>query len=1099
MDCPGCHAKNRDGRRFCAECGAPLVAACPICGTQNLPAEAFCGGCGKRFADDAVPAARRRLFSVPERRQLTVMFCDLVGSTALSHRLDPEDLRQVIRSYQEAARQVVVRYEGFVARYMGDGVLVYFGYPQAQEDAAARAVHAALDITEALDRLGPLPTADGVGRLRARIGIATGLVVVGDLIGEGSSQEAAAVGETPNLAARLQALADPDGVLVAETTRELAGGQFEYADQGVHELKGFDQPQRAWRVLRARAAQSRFDAARGPRMTPFVGRAHEIELLLDRWQRAAEGAGQVVLLSGEAGIGKSRIALTLIERIADSPHIVLRGQCSPYHANSALYPLIQQLERAAGFAPGDSVQSKLVKLETLLASSTPDSTDDASLFAALLSLPAIGRYPALELTPQQQKQKTLQALLLRVRALAGRAPLLLLLEDAHWIDPTSAELLELLVRETEHLAVLLIVTSRVRVDSTWCGLPHVSPMLIERLDRIESTSMVAGALEGHDLPAGVIAQIVAKTDGVPLFIEEVTKTLVSSSRVLRSEVPSTLQDSLMARLDQLGAAKEVAQIGAVIGREFSRDLIAALAPLDEPELDQALERLTSSAIVFSRGQPLPAAFIFKHALVQDAAYASLLRSKRQELHLRIAQTLETGSQEHLRTEPEVLALHYGQAGQALMAARYSAAAALRALDRSANLEALNHAAKGLDLLAGVVASSERDHLELSLAILQGAAYRAVKGFAATEVERSFARALELSNRLGDIPRLIEVRRGLFSCYYARGALAMAQQQGEHVAALGQQVPDRASQMLGYWMLGVIASWQGGFERARRELERAVALYDPNEQKAKTLASQIDPGVNALCHLSWVLWTLGWPDRAVRTSDEAVRTARKLAQPVALAMTLFFACETRACCGQHASASVLLDELLALTEEHGFGYLASCARILKGQELIARDDCAAGLAQVERALSEFAAQEGGLGLPWSMSISAWGYARLGRIDEGLAALARGFEAMPRNDERHWEAELWRLKGELLLLRPEPDGAEAQACFQHAIDVARSQAALSLELRAATSLARLLARQGDSVLARTMLGQLVSRFTEGAGSADLVAATEVLEQIGRLKRE
>jgi tetratricopeptide (TPR) repeat protein len=306
-------------------------------------------------------------------------------------------------------------------------------------------------------------------------------------------------------------------------------------------------------------------------------------------------------------------------------------------------------------------------------------------------------------------------------------------------------------------------------------------------------------------------------------------------------------------------------------------------------------------------------------------------------------------------------------------------------------------------------------------------------------------------------------------------------------------------MLGYWMLGVIASWQGDFERARRELERAVALYDPNEQKAKTLASQIDPGVNALCHLSWVLWTLGWPDRAIRTSDEAVRTARKLAQPFALAMTLFFACETRACCGQHASASVLLDELLALTAEHGFGYLASCARILKGQELIARDDCAAGLVQVERALSEFAAQEGGLGLPWSMSISAWGYARLGRVDEGLAALARGFEAMPRNDERHWEAELWRLKGELLLLRPEPDSGAARACFHHAIEVARRQAALSLELRAATSLARLLDRQGDSAFARTMLAQLVSRFTEGAGSADLVAATEVLEQIGRLQRE
>ncbi|MET1081767.1 MAG: adenylate/guanylate cyclase domain-containing protein, partial [Burkholderiales bacterium] len=998
MECPRCQTGNRDGRRFCAKCGAPLAIRCPACGTVNEPREIFCGHCGKALVDDPATPARRRP-SNPERRQLTVMFCDLVGSTALSHELDPEDLREVIRRYQEGIRQVVSRYEGFVARYMGDGMLAYFGYPLAHEDDAARAIHAGLEIVEALDQLETLPTRERDLQLRVRIGIATGLVVVGDLIGEGASEEAAAVGETPNLAARLQALAEPDSVVVAQGTRELASGRFEYADQGTHALKGFDQPVRAWRVVRTSAAESRFDAARTRSLTPFVGRAKEVGLLLGRWRRATEGDGQVVLLAGEAGIGKSRIAETLEERIADEPHIRLRHQCSPYHANSALHPFIQQLERAADFRRGDTAEQKLAKLEALLAKSTPNVGESVPLFAALLSLPASGRYPALQLTPQQQKQKTLVALLERLQEFAAQAPVFMLLEDAHWIDPTSIELLGLFVRYVRNIPVLVIITSRVAAGHSWLG-QHVSSLHLKRLDRRQSANMVGRILGVEKLPAEVIKQIVAKTDGVPLFIEELTKTLATSGAVrdgqastqmLRSAIPSTLQDSLMARLDRLGVAKEVAQMGAVIGREFSRDLLAALSPVGDHELGDALSRLMSSAVVFGRGQPPWTTFIFKHALVQDAAYSSLLRSKREELHRRIAETLESAYPERVRTEPEVVAHHYTQAGQALHAARYWAAAALRALDRSANVEALRHAAKGLELLAGGAPSLERDRLELNLEILRGAAYRAVKGFAASEVERSFTRALELSERLDDIPRLIDVRRGLFSFYYARGALALAREQGQQVATLGQRMDDRGARMLGHWMLGCIASWQGDFPAARRELEDAVALYDHGEQKAKTLALQIDPGVNAQCHLSWVLWVLGYPDRAIETSDRAIRIARELSQPLALAMALFFACEMGACRGQYALASELLGNLIAVTAEHGLGYLGSCARVLKGQELIAQDQCVAGLEQVDRALSEFQEQEAGLGLPWSMSISATGYARLGRIEEGLATLAAALDA------------------------------------------------------------------------------------------------------------
>jgi class 3 adenylate cyclase len=671
-----------------------LPVVCPACDTVNQPSEDFCGGCGKTLAQVAAPPARRRQVSGPERRQLTVMFCDLVGSTALSHELDPEDLREVIRSYQEGTRHVIARYEGFVARYMGDGMLAYFGYPQAHEDDAARAIHAGLEIAQAPDLLDALPTREGVWRPRVRIGIATGLVVVGDLIGEGASEEAAAVGETPNLAARLQTLAEPGSVLVAERTRELAGGRFEYADRGTHELKGFDRPVRAWRVLRTSAAESRFDSARTRRMTPFIGRAEEIDLLLGRWRRATEGEGQVVLLVGEAGIGKSRIAETLVERIADEPHIRLRYQCSPYHANSALYPFIQQLERAADFGRGDTAEQKLDKLEALLAKSTPDSGESAPLFAALLSLPAGGRYPALPLTPQQQKQKTFVALLERFRGFAAQAPVFMLLEDVHWIDPTSIEFLDLLARHVRDLPVLVIVTSRVAADYAWLGLQHVT--------RSRWNGWIPAVREhGEATPGKQEAacrrdqQIVAKTDGVPLFIEEFTKTLATSDAVregeaspqaVRSEIPSTLHDSLMARLDRLGAAKEVAQVGAVIGREFSRDLVAALSPVGEPELGEALDRLTSSAVVFGRGQPPWTAFIFKHALVQDAAYASLLRSKRQELHRasRRPSKAAIGAGAH-RTG--VVAHHYAQAGRACMRPDTRQRPRCR-LDRSANVEAL---------------------------------------------------------------------------------------------------------------------------------------------------------------------------------------------------------------------------------------------------------------------------------------------------------------------------------------------------------------------------------------------------------------------------
>ncbi len=1100
MQCQQCGAVNRGARRFCASCAAPLWVCCDACGTVNAPGEVFCGGCGNRLTELWAQTTRHPESAELQRRQLTVMFCDLVGSTALSRSLDPEDLLEVIRIYRKRASEMIARYDGFVAGYKGDGIIVYFGYPRAHEDDAIRAIHTGLDIVAAFDRPSAQPNEKHAQHLDVRIGIATGLVVVGDLIAEGAAEPSIAMGEAPNLAARLQALGKPNSVLIAGETRELARGEFEYVDEGSANLKGFSEPVRVWRVLRASNAESRFDAARSRRLTPLVGRDGELQQLRALWQRASSGEGRVVLLSGEAGIGKSRIAETLSESIAGEPHIRLHYQCSPYHANSPLYPFIHELERAADFKPPDTPDEKRGKLEALLAATATDSGKSMALLAALLSLPTSPRHPAFEMVPQQLKDKTLIALLDRIDALAARAPVLMLLEDAHWIDPTSIELLNLLAPRAQAIRVLAIITSRSAADYAWVGLQHVSSIQVERLDRRQSATMVDRALEGARLPAEVIEQIIAKADGVPLFIEELSKTVRvfdqmpasgSSSLASRPDIPSTLQDSLMARLDHLGSAKEVAQIAAVVGREFTRDLLAALSSLVEGELSDALARLTSSAVVFGRGEPPWTTFTFKHALLRDAAYGSMLRARRRELHARIAEILERDYPERVRTEPEVVAHHCTQAGRSVPAAGYWAAAAQRALNRSANVETIDHATKGLALLADVPPGVERDRLEAGLEILRGAAYRAASGFASSNAERSFTRARELCERLDDVPRLMDATRGLFSCYYARGALALAAEQGRNVGALGDRMNHPGSRMLGHWMFGCVSFWQGAFATARVELEEAFSLYDPDDQLARTLALQIDPGVNSLVHLSWLRWILGFPDQAVETGEKAIATARRLSQPFALAMALFFACATRACCGHHDAARRLLDELLAITFEHGLRYLGTSARVLHAQELIAQEDCDEALQQVRTAFSEFQAQEAGVGLPWSMCIAASAYARLGKADEGLTTLGQAFDAAERNGEHHWEAELWRSKGELLLLAPRRDHVAAVACFRRAIDVARQQQARSLELRATTSLARALLDRHSRETARRALAGVCALISEGADTTDIRDARSVLD--------
>jgi class 3 adenylate cyclase len=710
-----------------------------------------------------------------ERRQLTVLFCDLVGSTALAARLDPEDMGRVIRTYHETCARVVERWDGHVAKYMGDGVLAYFGWPQAHEDEAERAVRAGLELVEAVGALDSPASAAGDGRekkqpLAARVGVATGLVMVGELIGEGAAKEQMVVGETPNLAARLQALAAPGSVVISQSTRRLVGGLFQLADLGPRRLKGFAEPLAAWRVEDEGPAEGRFEALHGEHLTPLVGREHELGILLERWAWAKDGEGQIVLLSGEPGIGKSRLTRSLIERLAAAPHTRLRYYCSPHHTNSALYPVTEQLERASGLLVEDSAETRLDKLEVVLAEATDNFVEVAPLIAALLSIQAKPRYPPLNLTPEEQKLRTFEALLGQIAGLAERFPVLMVLEDAQWIDPTTSELFGLVIDRIQHLPVLLLITFRPEFMPPWTGFTHVTSLTLSRLGQRQGAQMIERLTGGKSLPAEVLEQILLKTDGVPLFLEELTKTVLESGMLTEAgdhyelsgslpllAIPATLHDSLMARLDRLAPVKEVAQIGAVIGREFSHELLSAVAPMSANQLGDALEQLVNSELVFCRGTPPGATYSFKHALVQDTAYQSLLKLKRQQLHARIAQVLELSPE--AEAAPEVLAQHFTDAGLDAQAVRYWHKAGELAAGRSANVEAIAHLGKGLELVAKLPDEPKRAEEEFALRLAVGGLLIATEGYAVAEVERTYGRAWALCDQLGRSAELFPVLRG----------------------------------------------------------------------------------------------------------------------------------------------------------------------------------------------------------------------------------------------------------------------------------------------------------------------------------------------------
>ena len=1106
MDCPSCGSVIPEYGHYCAQCGAPIPRACTACGFANPSNARFCAGCGAPLASTESPAdlARPSPPATPEaeRRQLTVMFVDLVGSTELSARLDPEEMREVIRAYQSAVAAEVTRFEGHVAKFMGDGVLAYFGYPKAHEDDAERAVRAGLAIT---GKVGDLAT--GGRRQSARIGIATGGVVVGDLVGEGAAQEAAVVGETPNLAARLEALAEPDSVVIAAGTRRLLGGLFELADLGAHDLKGFGEPVRAWRVVGAGVAESRFDALRGRHLGPLVGRKEELNLLLARWRRAADGEGQVVLLSGEAGIGKSRIVQALRERLAGEPCTPLSHYCSPYHTASALYPIIGLLERAARFSRDDSPATKLDKLEALLAQGTARLAEAVPLIADVLGLPAGEQYAQPNLSPQRKAQRTLEVLVEQVGGLASRQPVLALYEDVHWIDPTTLVALGLLIERVQRLRALVLITHRPEFVPSWSGHAHVTQLSLARLTRRHGGAMVARLAGGKALPEEVLDEIVARTDGIPLFVEELTKAVLESGLLEDAgdrfelagsppqlAIPSTLQDSLMARLDRLAPVKEVAQAAAVIGREFDHQLLAAVSSLPETRLNDALDQLVAAELVFRRGAAPDAAYTFKHALVQEAAYNSLLKRRRQQLHARIAQALEDEFPEVGANQPEVLAHHLTQAELPEEAVGYWHAAAQQAAERFAHKEAIAHLTKGLDLLKNLPETPERSGEEVRLQIALGISLTATKG-PAPEVLAACLRAQELAERIGDTRQVYAAVWGHWYFNLLRMRFSTARDLSYELLELARREQDKELLLQAHHAAWPILLCRGELLLCREHAEQGFALYDRDEHRSHALRyGGHDPGACSRYHLAQALWLLGYPDQAVAMARDSVRLARELAQPFSLVLAVSYASYLHQCRGEPRLAQQWAKETIALSVEQGFTHYRATGDLFLGWSNAAQGDLEAGGAAVQESLAALRTAGFNVRRSYYLALMAEICRWSGRLEAGQNAIAEAFAFADESGERWWEADLHRLKGELLLARSTSNSGNAEACFRRALEVARGQSAKAFELRAATSLARLWADGGRRVEAHDLLAPVYDWFTEGFDTADLKNAKALLDELG-----
>ena len=1031
-----------------------------------------------------------------ERRQLTVMLCNLLGSAALSARRDPKDLRWIIDTYHRCCTKLIARNGGFVAKYMRDGVLAYFGYPHAHEHDAERAVRAGLALTAAVPKLATNPGSS----LQVSVGIATGLVVVGDLIGAGAAQEQAVVGETFSLVARLPSLAEPSAVVISSSTRRLTGGLFEYRDLSSARIRGFGEKLQAFQVVGVSNTESRFEALRGA-ATPLVGRNEEIDLLMRRWEQVKRGDGCVVLICGEPGIGKSRLVQAVLERLSGESHARLRSFCSPHHQDSALYPTITRLERAAGFRREDTDEQRLNKLEALLGEAAERLDDAVPLLAALLSIPTRSRYPPLNLSPQKQKEKTLHALLARVEGLAAKQPVLIVWEDVHWSDPTSRELLDLTVDRLPSLSAFLIVTFRPEFRPPWAGRSHVTLLSLNRLRPPQRADMITHVTGGKVLPKEIVDQIIDRTDGIPLFIEELTKAVVESGILAETRdgyrmvepdaplvIPATLHASLLARFDRLAPTREVAQIAAALGRKFSHELISTVATISKQRLDDALEQLVTAELIFRRGTPPFAEYTFKHALVQDVAYSTLLPRQRQQIHARVVAMLESRFSEVVAAQPQIVARHCTEAGFNEKAIGYWLKAGQQAVARSAMSEAVAQLQKGLSLLDALADDRSRQQQELDLRIALAQAQMATRGLAAVEARDNYAKALVLAEHL-DRPDYISLLHGQFIFHLIRAEHKLAQSCADQIEKIGETRNNPTMVLLGRSRQAVSHYFLGEFVAAQALFEQCEDLIDPKYRVVSPTSE--DERVIMLGQVAQNVACLGCLDQARARAKQALSEVRLLQHTHTLAFALNFACMVEWFAGSPHDVQRHANELVALSNEHGFPFWLARGIVHQGGSVAALGQAQEGVALLKTGLSMYRATGTVATMPLALMLLMQACFKLGGLVECQDYLTEASQLIEATEERYAEAELHRLQGDLL--NASGDQAAAKRSYLQALVVAERQSAKVFKLRAATSLARLWLDQRRCTEAYDLLAPIYGSFTEGFDTPVLQDAEALLDRL------
>jgi class 3 adenylate cyclase/tetratricopeptide (TPR) repeat protein len=1043
--------------------------------------------------------------STAERRQLTVMFCDLVNSTPLASQFDPEEWREVVRAYYETCEKVIARFDGHVGNYLGDGLLVYFGFPRAHEDDAQRAVRAGLGIIDAVRQLNTVISEKHGVSLAVRLGCHTGLVVIGEVMG-GTGHNDMVLGDTPNIAARLQGVAAPDTLVIGALTYQLLGGLFACESLGTPPLKGVATPLAAYRVLYENTARTRLEALGGAGLTPLVGRTAELELLERRWRQVVDGRGQVVLVRGEAGIGKSRLVGALTEHAEKNRAWFTQCQCSPFYQHTALYPLIDLLERIVlRFEPQDSAAQKLSKVEGFLVENGLPLAETIPLFSSLLAIPIDAQSASANTTPEQQKQQTLRALMTIPFRRAAQQPVVFIMEDLQWVDPTTVEWLEMLIADIHGSPIMAVLTYRPDFSPPWMDSPNVTLLDITRLPSDAVVELTQQVAQGKTLPDDVVAEVVSKTDGVPLFVEELTKMLLESGLLEERgdrygltgplpplAIPNTLQDSLMARLDRLAAVKGLAQLGATLGREFSYPLLQAVSPWPDDIVREGLEQLVAAEFLYVQGSQPHATYRFKHALIQEAAYQSLLKSTRQQNHQRIADTLESRFPEIVETRPELLAHHYTEAGLAAQAVPYWLTAGQHALERVASREAADHAKRGLELLSTLPETPETAKLELSLQLTLGGASGYVTG--PQSVEHVYARACELAREVGSTTELFPALSGLAHSHMVLGHMHEARALSEEFLDLAQRQNDPPILAVGHSMLAYTAWWQGHFIDVQDHSRQSLALYDPQQYGADVARYDMHHGIVSGYLAALNNWVLGYPTEAVQVMEKTLAHANELDNPNSIGISLLFLAQLHQLRREPHPATTRAEEALAVAAEHGLPALELWCLLPRGWAAAYQGDVDAGIADIRDAMDRRQRMGMGAVWPWYLALIAEAQGMAGRIDDGLSSLEEALGWVERNDERLYEAEVHRIRGELLLKQDTPDLPQAESCFQQALTLARRQRAKSWELRAAMSMCRLWQQQGRLDEARTLLTPIHGWFTEGFDTPDLHDAEMLLAELG-----